>query len=89
MESRFSELEMHQSIYFARSGQLYTGKSVDGPRQRNFVERTVLVLVNCYQGSERNVTTDNFLTTLEPNLSVELLENGSSWNNPGKNGPFQ
>ena len=46
-------------------GQLYTGKPTDGPRQVNVGERTVLDLVSSYKGSGRNVTTDNFFTTME------------------------
>lgn len=44
-------------------GQIYTGKPIDGPRQVNVGERTVLDLVSLYKGSGRNVTTDNFFTT--------------------------
>lgn len=46
-------------------GQLYTGKPLDGERQVNVGERTVLDLVAKYKGSGRNVTTDNFFTSLQ------------------------
>lgn len=46
-------------------GQLYTGKPIDGPRQTNVGERTVLDLVCLYKGSGRNVTTDNFFTGMQ------------------------
>lgn len=55
-------------------GQLYTGKPTDAPRQINIGERTVLDLVSSYKGSGRNVTTDNFFTTLE------LAKVLNSWN---------
>ncbi|XP_069592446.1 piggyBac transposable element-derived protein 4-like [Ranitomeya imitator] len=55
-------------------GQLYTGKPTDGPRQVNIGERTVLDLVSSYKGSGRNVTTDNFFTTME------LAKVLNSWN---------
>ena len=46
-------------------GQIYTGKPIDGPRQVNVGERTVLNLVILYKSVGRNVTTDNFSTTTE------------------------
>ena len=46
-------------------GQIYTGKPIDGPRQVNVGERTVLNLISLYKGSGRNVTTDSFFTTME------------------------
>ena len=55
-------------------GQLYTGKPTDGPRQVNVGERTVLDLVSSYKGSGRNVTTDNFFT------SMNLCKVLNSWN---------
>ena len=55
-------------------GQIYTGKPIDGPRQVNVGERTVLNLVSLYNSSGRNVTTDNFFTTME------LAKVLNSWN---------
>lgn len=46
-------------------GELYTGKPTGGARQVNVGEQTVLRLVSKYKGSGRNVTTDNFFTTLQ------------------------
>ncbi|KAL4125871.1 hypothetical protein QTP88_010108 [Uroleucon formosanum] len=45
-------------------GKIYTGKPQDGERQVNVGERTVLDLVATYKGSGRNVTTDNFFTSM-------------------------
>ena len=45
--------------------QIYTGKPTDGPRQVIVGERTVLNLVSLHKSSGRNVTTDNFFTTME------------------------
>ncbi|XP_076267092.1 piggyBac transposable element-derived protein 4 isoform X2 [Rhynchophorus ferrugineus] len=55
------------------TGQLYTGKSKDG-REKNVGERVVKDLVAPYRGSGRNITMDNFFTTLP--LAKFLL----SWN---------
>ena len=55
-------------------GQIYTGKPTDGPRQVNVGEQTVLNLVSLYKSSGRNVTTDNFFTTME------LAKVLNSWN---------
>ncbi|XP_050523719.1 piggyBac transposable element-derived protein 4-like [Daktulosphaira vitifoliae] len=55
-------------------GKIYTGKSQDGKRQVNIGERTVLDLVAMYKGSGRNVTTDNFFT------SMQLATTLNSWN---------
>jgi Transposase IS4 len=54
-------------------GIIYTGKSQDGVRQQNVGERMVLELVSLYKGSGRNITTDNFFTSL--NLAENLLAN--------------
>jgi hypothetical protein len=54
--------------------QIYTGKPPDGERQVNVGERTVLDLVAAYIGSGRNITTDNFFT------SMELATTLNSWN---------
>lgn len=55
-------------------GQLYTGKPAGGERQVNVGEKTVLDLVASYKNSGRNVTTDNFFTTLQ------LAHVLNSWN---------
>lgn len=55
-------------------GKIYTGKPLDGERQVNIGERTVLDLVAKYKGSGRNVTTDNFFT------SMQLATTLNSWN---------
>ncbi|KAL4090139.1 hypothetical protein QTP88_025038 [Uroleucon formosanum] len=55
-------------------GKIYTGKPQDGERQVNVGERTVLDLVATYKGSGRNVTTDNFFT------SMHLATTLNSWN---------
>lgn len=55
-------------------GQMYTGKPVGGDRQINVGEKIVLELVKRYKNSGRNVTTDNFFTSL--NLQRAL----NSWN---------
>lgn len=54
-------------------GQIYTGKPPGGERQTNVRERVVLDLVSRYKGSGRNITTDNFFTS----LSLALIL--SSW----------
>lgn len=54
-------------------GLIYTGKP-DGERQTNVGERTVLELVEKYKNSGTNVTTDNFVT------SLQLAHVLSSWN---------
>lgn len=54
-------------------GQIYTGKPSDAERQKNVGERTVLDLVAKYKNSGRNVTCDNFFTTLQ------LGETLNSW----------
>ena len=54
--------------------QIYTGKTTDGLRQVNVGEQTVLTLVSLYKGSGRNVTTDNFFTTMK------LAKVLNSWN---------
>lgn len=55
--------------YYPLRGQLYTGK-VNNTRDVNQGERVVKDLVSGYKGSGRNVTTDNFFTTLP--LAKEL-----------------
>ena len=45
--------------------QIYTGKPTDGSRPVDIGEQTVLNLVSLYKGSGRNVTTDNYFTTME------------------------
>jgi len=55
------------------TGQLYTGKSSEG-REKNVGERVVKDLVAPYKGSGRNITMDNYFTTLP--LAKSLL----SWN---------
>ena len=55
-------------------GQIYTRKPIDGPRQVNVGKRTGLNLVSLYKSSGRNVTTDNFFTTME------LAKVLNSWN---------
>jgi len=59
--------------YYPLTGQIYTGKSSTG-REVNQGERVVKELVAPYKGSGRNITTDNFFTTLP--LAKHLL----SWN---------
>ena len=54
--------------------QIYTGKPTDGLRQVNVGEQTVLNLVSLCKSSGRNVTTDNFFTTME------LAKVLNSWN---------
>ena len=61
---------------YSLQGQIYTGKPIDGPRQVNVGERTVLNLVSLYKSFGRNVTTDNFFTTME------LPKVLNSWNMP-------
>ena len=39
---------------------IYTGNPKDGPRQKNFGEKTVVDLVESYKGTGRNVVTENF-----------------------------
>lgn len=55
------------------TGQIYTGKSGEG-REKNVGERVVKDLVAPYKGSGRNITMDNYFTTLP--LAKSLL----SWN---------
>ena len=55
-------------------GQIYTEKPIDGPRQINIGERTVLNLISWYKGFGKNVTSDNFFTTME------LAKVLNSWN---------
>lgn len=55
-------------------GKIYTGKPPDAQRQTNVGERIVLDLVSKYKGSGRNVTCDNFFTTLQ------LAQTLASWN---------
>lgn len=54
-------------------GQLYTGKTAAG-RETNQGERVVKELVASYRGSGRNITMDNFFT------SLPLAEHLLSWN---------
>ena len=54
--------------------QIYTGKPIDGLTQVKVGQRTVLNLLSLYKSSGRNVTTDNFFTTME------LAKILSSWN---------
>lgn len=56
------------------NGQIYTGKPSEGERQTNVGERTVLDLVAKYKNSGRNITTDNFFT------SLQLAHVLNSWN---------
>lgn len=53
------------STSYPLKGILYTGKPIDGERQRNVGEKVVLDLVQNYKGSGRNVTADNFFTSLQ------------------------
>jgi Transposase IS4 len=46
-------------------GQIYTGRPSSNERQVNVGERTVLDLVSSYKNSGKNVTTDNFFTSLQ------------------------
>ena len=46
---------------FPLQDYIYTGKPIDGPRQVNVGERTVLNLVSLYKSSGKNITSDNFL----------------------------
>ena len=55
-------------------GQIYTGKPTDDSRQVNVGKQTILNLVTLYKGSGRNVTTDNFFTTME------IIKGMNSWN---------
>ncbi|XP_018407391.1 PREDICTED: piggyBac transposable element-derived protein 4-like [Cyphomyrmex costatus] len=59
--------------YYPLTGQIYTGKPSTG-RDINQGERVVKELVAPYKGFGRNITTDNFFTTLP--LAKHLL----SWN---------
>ena len=59
---------------YSLQGQICTGKPTHGPRQVNVGEQMVLNLVSLYKGSGRNVTTDNFFTTME------LAKILNSWN---------
>lgn len=59
--------------YYPLTGQIYTGKSSTG-REKNQGERIVKDLAVYYKGSGRNITMDNFFTTLP--LAKHLL----SWN---------
>lgn len=52
--------------------QVYTGKTVGQGREQNQGERVVLDLTQDMQGSGRNVTTDNFFTSLS--LSKKLSQ---------------
>lgn len=45
------------------SGSLYTGKSMMG-RERNQSERVIKELAASFKDSGRNITMDNFFTTL-------------------------
>lgn len=45
-------------------GDLYKGKLLNEPRQSNIGEKTVLELVAPYKNSGRNITCDNFFTSL-------------------------
>ncbi|CAK9816544.1 PiggyBac transposable element-derived protein 4 [Anthophora quadrimaculata] len=49
--------------YYPLSGQIYTGKSTLG-REINQGEQVVKNLAGAYKGSGRNITTDNFFTTV-------------------------
>ncbi|CAK1580708.1 unnamed protein product [Parnassius mnemosyne] len=57
--------ECDSSNAYPLQGQIYTGKPLDGQRQVNVGEKTVLDLVQFYKGSGRNITTDNFFTSLQ------------------------
>lgn len=56
--------------YYPLTGQIYTGKPTTG-RENNQGERVVKDLAVLYKGSGRNVTMDNFFTTLP--LAKHLL----------------
>ena len=64
----------YASNAYILQGQIYAGKPIEGPRQVNVGERTVLNLVSLYKSSGRNVTMDNFFTTME------LAKVLNSWN---------
>ena len=55
----------YASNAYPLQGQIYAGKPIDCPRQVNVGERTVLSLVSLFKSSGKNVTTDNFFTTME------------------------
>ena len=59
--------------------QIYNGKLIDRPRQVNINERTVLNLVSFYKGSARNITSDNFFTTMKLVLKYWIIVL-NSWN---------
>lgn len=50
--------------FYPLKGSIYTGKLPNEPRQVNQGENVVKELVQKYKGSGRNVTMDNFFTTL-------------------------
>lgn len=54
-------------------GEIYLGKPPDGVRQTNIGENVVLSLMRPYLNAGRNVTMDNFFTTLP--LARKLLSN--------------
>ena len=64
----------YASNAYPLQGQIYTGKPIDGPRQVNVGEQTVLNLVSLNKSRGENVTTDNFFTTME------LAKVLNSWN---------
>ena len=62
-----------ETAYPLRS-MIYLRKQPDKERQQNVGAKVVLDLVGTYKGSGRNVTTDNFFT------SLKLAETLRSWN---------
>lgn len=56
--------------FYSLTGQIYTGKLASG-REINQGERDVKDLATPFKGSGRNITTDNFFTTLP--LAQNLL----------------
>lgn len=53
-------------------GQIYTGLSPSGEREKNQGERVVKDLCHQFRGSGRNITCDNFFTTF--NLAKTLMQ---------------
>lgn len=63
--------------YYPIKGQIYTGLANNGERDKNQGERVVKQLCKMNKGSGRQITCDNFITTLElaKFLPKELLPN--------------
>lgn len=59
---------------YAVNGDIYTGKKPGGEVQRNLGMHTVHSLINCIQNTSRNLTVDNFFTSVE--LFEKLLSVG-------------